>query len=156
MSTVQVQIQIAAAPQIVWDTVMDPSKLNEWVTIHRSVKLRSEDPTREGARMDQVLHIFGVSFKVHWTLEHVSPPREAEWHGSGPALSKALIRYRLKAIPEGTLFDYVNEFHTPGGPLGNAASRMVVGQLPEREARESLTRLKAFVEGRAMSPGETD
>ncbi len=106
--------------------------------------------------MDQVLNIFGVSFKVQWTLDHVSAPREAEWHGRGPALSKALIRYRLKAVPEGTLFDYVNEFHTPGGALGNAASRMVVGHLPEREARESLTRLKALVEGRPPAPAETD
>ncbi len=106
--------------------------------------------------MDQVLHIFGVSFKVQWTLEHVSAPREAEWHGRGPALSSALIRYRLKPAPEGTLFDYVNEFHTPGGPLGNAASRMVVGHLPEREARESLTRLKALVEGQTKPPAQTD
>ncbi len=101
--------------------------------------------------MDQVLHLLGVPFKVQWTLEHVSAPREAEWHGKGPALSKAMIRYRLKAVPEGTLFDYLNEFHTPGGPLGEAASRMVVGSLPEREAKESLTRLKALVEGLAQA-----
>ncbi len=156
MSIVQVQINIAAAPQAVWDTIMDPLKLQDWVTIHRSVKVRSGDPAQEGARMDQVLHILGVSFKVQWTLEHVSAPREAEWHGKGPALSKALIRYRLKAMPEGTLFDYLNEFHTPGGALGNAASRMVVGHLPEREARESLTRLKALVEGRAPGAAEDD
>jgi uncharacterized membrane protein len=147
MSTVHVQIQIAAAPEVVWDTIMDPNRLGEWVTIHRSVKLRSADATSEGAKMDQVLHILGVSFKVHWTLEHVAVAREAEWHGKGPALSRAMIRYRLKGSEAGTTFDYFNEFHIPGGAVGNAASRMVVGHAPEREAQDSLARLKRVIEG---------
>ena len=74
MSTVHVQIEIDAPPQAVWDTVMDPNRLGEWVTIHRSVKVKSADPREQGARMDQVLHILGVPFKVHWTLESVIAP----------------------------------------------------------------------------------
>ena len=97
MSTVHVQIEIDAPPQTVWETVMDPNRLGEWVTIHRSVKVKSPDPREQGARMDQVLHILGVSFKVHWTLESVVVPRQAEWHGRGPALSRALISYKLTA-----------------------------------------------------------
>lgn len=147
MSTVHVQIEIDAPPRAVWDTVMDPVRLGEWVTIHRSVKVKSANPSEEGARMDQVLHILGVSFKVHWTLESVLAPREAEWHGRGPALSRALIRYRLTGHPDGpTTFDYVNEFHPPGGALGNVASRVLIGHVPEREAHESLVRLKALIE----------
>lgn len=125
---------------------MDPMALERWVTIHRSVKLRSRDPAAEGARMDQMLHLFGVSFTVRWTLEHATPPREAEWHGRGPVLSRALIRYELTADGDGTLFDYINEFHAPGGMLGNAASKVVTGHLAEREAQASLQRLKALIE----------
>jgi uncharacterized membrane protein len=147
MSTVHVQIEIDAPPQTVWETVMDPKRLAEWVTIHRSVKVKSSDPTEQGAQMDQVLHILGVSFKVHWTLESVVVSRLAEWHGRGPALSRALISYKLTANPDGTTkFDYVNEFHPPGGPLGSVASRVLVGHVPEREAHESLKRLKQLIE----------
>ncbi|HEX3804106.1 MAG TPA: SRPBCC family protein [Solirubrobacteraceae bacterium] len=147
MSTVHVQIQIDAPPSAVWDTVMDPNRLPEWVTIHRSVKVKSADPREEGARMDQVLHILGVSFKVHWTLDSVIVPREAEWHGRGPALSRALIRYKLTGEPGGpTTFDYVNEFHPPGGPLGSVASKVLIGHVPEREAHDSLARLKQLIE----------
>src|SRR5579863_4271043 len=139
MSTVHAQIVIAAPPLAVWDTIMDPQRLGEWVTIHRSVKVKSPDPTAEGAEMDQVLHVVGMSFKVHWTLEHVRAPRQAEWEGRGPALSRAVIRYRLEGDEDGpTTFDYVNEFHPPGGALGNMASKVVVAHISEREAHESL------------------
>jgi len=126
---------------------MNPHRLGEWVTIHRSVKVKSDDPTSEGAQMDQVLHVMGVSFKVHWTLDSVRAPREAEWLGRGPALSRAVIRYRLDGETDGpTTFDYVNEFHPPGGALGSVASKVFVGHITEHEAHDSLARLKALVE----------
>ena len=149
MSVVHVTIEIAAPPSVVFDTVMDPTRLGDWVTIHRSVKVVSGDPFSPGAKMDQVLHMRGVSFKVHWTLVAVDAPRTAEWQGRGPAMSKALIRYRLIGEDSGpTTFEYTNEFGAPGGLLGNVASRVVVGHASEREAHDSLAKLKALIEDR--------
>lgn len=147
MADVTAQIEIDAAPQTVFDTIMDPDRLCDWVTIHRSVKLLSADPLQSGARMDQVLAIRGVPFTVHWTLNSVTSPHEAEWNGRGPAGSKAFIRYRLSGPPAGpTTFEYTNAFSTPGGPLGNRASRLVVGGVSEREANQSLQKLKRLLE----------
>jgi carbon monoxide dehydrogenase subunit G len=149
MSLVHVSIDIKAPPEAVFDTIMDPQRLGDWVTIHRSVSNVSHDSERQGARMDQVLCMRGVNFKVHWTLIDVNRPKEAEWEGRGPALSKARIHYRLSGDPDGpTKFDYTNEFHAPGGLLGAMASRVLVGHASEREARQSLNRLKDLVESR--------
>ncbi len=52
MSTVQVKIGIDAAVERVWDTVMDPRRLGEWVTIHRRLKDVPSDPQTEGATME--------------------------------------------------------------------------------------------------------
>ncbi|MBV9940755.1 MAG: SRPBCC family protein [Solirubrobacterales bacterium] len=147
MSTVHAQIEIDAPMQRVWETVMDPGRLKDWVTIHRSVRNVSEKPLRKGSTMDQVLHIRGVSFHVHWMLTDVSSPQRAEWEGQGPAHSVARIRYELSGDGEGpTRFDYMNEFHMPGGRVGNMASRVIVGAASEREAQNSLARLKALLE----------
>ncbi|HET9719959.1 MAG TPA: SRPBCC family protein [Solirubrobacteraceae bacterium] len=149
MSIVHVSIDIAAPPEVVFDTIMDPRRLRDWVTIHRSVSNVSIHPDNPGAKMDQVLCMRGVNFKVHWTLVDVRRPQEAEWEGRGPALSKARIHYRLSGDSNGgTKFDYTNEFHAPGGPLGAVASRVFVGQASEREAMNSLNRLKALIESR--------
>jgi hypothetical protein len=102
---------------------------------------------RKGSTMDQVLHMRGVSFHVHWTLSDVNEPHHAEWEGRGPAHSHARIRYELSGDGEGpTLFEYINEFEVPGGRLGNVASRVIIGAASEHEAQSSLARLKALVE----------
>jgi uncharacterized protein YndB with AHSA1/START domain len=147
MSTVQAKIDIHAPVERVWEIVMDPNRLKDWVTIHRSVRDVSAEPLTRGATMDQVLHIRGVSFHVHWTLTDICAPNRAEWEGHGPAHSRALIRYELSGDGGGsTVFKYTNEFIVPGGRLGNVASRVIVGHTSEHEANQSLARLKALLE----------
>jgi uncharacterized protein YndB with AHSA1/START domain len=147
MSTVNAEIEIAAPADAVWKTVMDPSLLGEWVSIHKSLEGASRPPLRRGATMDQCLHVRGLTFHVHWNLVDVDEPRRAVWEGIGPARSRARTAYELSEGQNGsTLFQYMNEFHPPGGRLGNMASRMIVGATSEREAHKSLSQLKSFVE----------
>jgi uncharacterized protein YndB with AHSA1/START domain len=147
MSTVHVKIDIQAPVHRVWDVVMDPHHLKDWVTIHRSVRDISDQPLRQGSTMDQLLHVRGVPFRVHWTLIDVNAPHRAEWTGQGPGHSRARILYVLAADGDGaTDFEYTNEFTVPGGKLGSVASRVIVGATSEREAHSSLARLKALLE----------
>jgi uncharacterized protein YndB with AHSA1/START domain len=147
MSTVHTAIDISAPLERVWETIMDPHQLKDWVTIHRSIKAVSDEHLTKGSTMDQVLHMRGVSFKVHWTLVDIDPPNAAQWEGRGPAHSRARIRYQLFNHDEGqTRFEYTNEFSPPGGRLGTMASRVIVGATSEREASNSLSRLKDLLE----------
>ncbi|MBV9917926.1 MAG: SRPBCC family protein [Solirubrobacterales bacterium] len=147
MSTVRTHIDIAAPIERVWETVMDPDRLGDWVTIHRGVGNVSDKPLRQGSTMEQVLHMRGISFHVAWTLVEVSAPHSALWEGRGPAYSSASIHYELSGNADGpTHFQYTNEFTPPGGRLGNVASRVIVGAASEREAASSLARLKVLLE----------
>ena len=140
MSKVSTSIQIAADPQRVWDLVMDPTRYDEWVTIHRKINSVSD------GKVDQTLCLRGTKFKVKWELAESEEPKLARWEGKGPFGSSARTVYRLVASDGGTRFDYENEFKAPGGPLGAAASRVLVGGIPEREAHNSLRRLKKLLE----------
>ena len=147
MSTVEDQIDIDAPIERVWETIMDPTRLKDWVTIHRSVENLSAPPLHPGATMDQSMSVRGLTFRVHWSLVELDPPRHARWEGEGPAHSVALLRYDLSGAKSGvTTFRYVNEFRPPGGRLGSVAGRFIVGATSEREARNSLLRLKTLLE----------
>ncbi len=146
MSEVCVSIDIDAAPEEVWDLIMDPNRFDQWVTIHRRLGDVSDIPLKDGSTMDQTLCLRGVNFKVHWRVVELDPPHRVVFEGRGPARSRAVIREELAAVDGGTRFSYTNEFHPPGWPLGTVASRVVIGGVPRREANASLERLKRLIE----------
>jgi uncharacterized protein YndB with AHSA1/START domain len=148
MTAVNANIDIDAPPETVWDTLMDPTRLREWVTIHRKLGESADPPLEVGDELDQTLSLRGVNFKVHWTVREADRPRRAVWEGRGPARSRSRTVYEVHANGDGTRFEYHNEFNAPGGPLGSAASRVLMGGGPQREAKASLQRLKKLLEAR--------
>jgi len=146
MSQVTASIQIDAPPEKVWETVMDPSCLDTWVTIHRRLLHADGAPPRVGYRMDQRIHLRGVTVEVHWELVECRHARRAVWEGRGPARSRAHTEYLLEPSAGGTRFDYRNEFRAPLGPVGALVSRALVGGIPVREANRSLEQLKSRIE----------
>jgi uncharacterized membrane protein len=149
VTVVTASIDIDAPPDQVYDKMLDPDALTEWVTIHRRVNESDSGSPRKGYEMTQTLCLRGANFKVHWTLTEADRPERATWEGRGPAHSYARTAYRLSPLDGGskTRFDYENEFKAPGGLLGAAASRVLVGGVPQREANRSLQQLKALLEG---------
>ena len=146
MTLVHCAIEIAAAPADVWEVVMDPRRLHDWVTIHRRLGPVPER-LEKGSSFEQSLGLRGAHVTVHWTVVALDPPRRAVWEGRGPAHSHASIEYRLEPLGErATRFEYVNEFKAPGGPLGAVAGRVLVAGVSHREAQHSLERLKRVVE----------
>jgi uncharacterized protein YndB with AHSA1/START domain len=148
MSRVTASIEIDAPRERVWEVVMDPARLGDWVTIHRETEEVSDRRLRDGSTLRQKLHLRNFNITVVWTVVEAHEPELAVWNGRGPARSKAHILYRLTPDGDGgTRFEYENEFTAPLGPLGAAASRAVVGGQPQREANATLRRLKALIEG---------
>jgi carbon monoxide dehydrogenase subunit G len=146
MSLVTASTHIDARPPDVWQLIMDPDRLGDWVTIHRGLEHADTGPARVGYRMDQQIHLRGVSLDVRWTLVECDPCTRAVWEGRGPARSRAHTEYVLGEERNGTRFDYRNEFHPPLGPLGAIVGRALVGGMPQREATHTLDRLRAHFE----------
>ena len=147
MTEVVASVEIAAPPERVWAVVMNPDRLGEWVTIHHRVGKVSDRPLRVGSTLEQTLHLRGVNVKVRWTVAEARAYELAVWEGRGPARAKAHTTYKLSPDGrQGTRFDYQVEFRAPLGPIGAAASRALVGGVPQREADKTLARLKDLLE----------
>lgn len=146
VSEVLADIQIDAPRAKVWAIALDPERLADWVTIHRHLGPHDNGPPRVGFKMAQTLSLRGAPFRVKWSLVRCDEPGLAEWHGKGPAGSKAETEYELVEQDGGTHFAYRNDFRAPLGLLGRVAQRAVAGDIPQVAALRSLERLKALCE----------
>jgi uncharacterized protein YndB with AHSA1/START domain len=144
--SVSAEIEIAAPIAEVYEAMMDPGRLGDWVTIHREVSGTPDPPLSEGDSFEQKLALAGRSFNVRWEVKRADPPTAADWEGDGPAGSSARVAYRLEEADEGTRVRYENEFAFPAGFLGRAAGRLLVRSPAKKEAERSLERLKSLLE----------
>lgn len=142
-------IEIDAPIEAVWDLVMDPNRLGEWVSIHREVSEVPEGELRKGSRFRQEMRLKGVPLKVRWEVTECKPPRSARWRGTAAAGAKARIEYALEKTASGTRFNYENEFELPAGKVGKLAGRAFNAVSGDREAKRSLARLKELLENAA-------
>jgi carbon monoxide dehydrogenase subunit G len=138
-------VRLTAAPKDVYDVVMDPARLEDWVTIHDHLVGDPPNPLEKGSRLTQCLRLAGKRFKVRWTVVENDPCRKVVWEGRGPVMSHAQVEYRFEPDGEGTRFSYVNQYDLPGGPLGRLAGR-TVSRVTTREVDGSLQKLKALVD----------
>jgi uncharacterized membrane protein len=145
MTHVATSIDIAAPVQDVWDVATDLNRLGEWVSIHRNFPSPPPAEIQAGTQFTQTLAVAGTPFAVEWTAAEVDGPNRLAWDGVGPAGTTARTTYALAEHDGGTRFTYENDFELPGGEVGAAAGHVVSGRA-EREAGESLARLKVLAE----------
>lgn len=142
------EIEIAAPPETVWAVVMDPHRLEDWVTTHHSLAADAPSQLSQGSTFKQTLKVGGPKFEVTWKVVEAERPRRVEWDGDGPAGSSAGVVYELEPSGSGsTNFKYENDFKLPGGALGRLAGRTVGASKAKREAKRSLQNLKRLIEG---------
>ena len=143
---VEREIDIAAPPERVYEVVMDPSRLGDWVTIHHELKSAPPGELAKGSELSQCLKLAGQKFTVRWRVEEDDCPRRVVWEGHGPVGSTARVVYEFAPDGNGgTHFTYANEYTLPGGPLGRLGGR-AVAPASRRESERSLEHLKRLVE----------
>ena len=138
-------IEIDAPAEQVYDVVMDPSRLRDWVTIHDHLEDAPEGRLKHGSKLTQRLKLAGRSFTVRWTVVENDPCRRVVWEGRVPVGSHAQVVYTFDENGQGTRFSYMNKYDLPGGVVGRVAGRAVL-RVTEKELDGSLQRLKSLVE----------
>ena len=133
MSTVSETIELDCPPESVWKLIMDPTRFDEWVTIHRKIGDVDDGPVREGFKVEQRLALRGAPFTVHWTLTECrrAPPRRRGRARGRPAPTRASSTASAPNGNGGTHFEYENTFEAPGGAMG----RLAVARAGRRDAQ---------------------
>ena len=141
---VERSIEIAAPPEAVYEVVMDPHRLEDWVTVHAGLH-DPPDQLTEGAELGQSIKVAGQKFKVEWLVVKAEEPSSVQWDGRGPMGTKARVAYELDDRGGSTLFHYTNEYDFPGGPLGKLGAK-AFERTAGKEADKTLEKLKGLLE----------
>ena len=78
---VERDIRIDAPPQRVYDVVMDPRRLEDWVTIHDHLEDAPDGALKKGSKLTQILKLAGRKFHVRWTVVENAPCERVVWEG---------------------------------------------------------------------------
>jgi 2-furoyl-CoA dehydrogenase large subunit len=130
---------VPAAPELVWDTLLDPAKLAAVIPGCHSLDLVAEN----SYEAEISLGVGPVRGRFHATVEmsELDPPKSARLSGglAGPlGTSKGAGRVRLEATDGGTnvSYDYTVDISgkvaAVGGRMLEGAARVVVGQFFQR------------------------
>jgi uncharacterized membrane protein len=138
-------VTIDAPAQKLYDVVMNPKRLSEWVTIHHHLEDAPPGMLKQGSELTQSLKLAGRQFKVHWMVVENEACERVVWEGRGPVGSHARVVYGFTPRGDTTEFSYLNEYDLPGGVLGRVAGG-AVARVAAKEVDGSLARLKRMVE----------
>ena len=141
---VERKIEMAASAEDIYQVVMDPHRLKDWVSIHERLE-DAPDSLRKGSTLTQSLKLAGRKFKVNWKVVENDRPSYVVWEGKGPLGSKAKAVYEFSESDGVTHFTYMNEYNLPGGPLGKMAGP-AVRKVTGKELDTSLENLRSIVE----------
>ena len=150
MTKLEREITIDASRDSVYDILLDPNCLGEWVTIQEELEEAPEGrDLAEGDTLRQRMKVAGQRFRLSWRVIQADRPSRVVWEGEGPMGSKAKAVYDLAENGDGgTRFSYMNQYDMPGGPAGKLAGAAIV-KASGREADRTLERLKELVESRS-------
>ncbi|HEX8648048.1 MAG TPA: SRPBCC family protein [Thermoleophilaceae bacterium] len=150
MTKLEREIEIDAPRERVYEVLLDPDCLGEWVTIQEELEEAPEGrDLKPGDRLRQRMKVAGQRFRLSWTVVEADRPTRVVWEGEGPMGSKAKAVYELAENGGGgTRFSYMNSYDLPGGPAGRLAGRAIM-KASGGEADKSLERLKALVEAKS-------
>ena len=98
MAEVSVSKSFNAPQQQVWDVISNPTRFEEWLTLHQ--KWKSEPPTQlqKGSTMSEVLSIMNMPNTIDFTVTEYDAPNSTSFSGTGMAGAK--ITFTLKVVPD--------------------------------------------------------
>lgn len=103
-------LEIPASQDKVWALLSDPSRFEEWLTVH--TKWKDEPPTSlsQGTQMTEVVSIMGMPNTITWTTDEYDAPRSMKISGTGMAGAKVSFTLSVAEAGESSVATIDAEF----------------------------------------------
>lgn len=152
MGSLVVTRVVPAAPQALFDTIIEPASWGHWFSIHREFIHEPPARLREGSTLRSKVVILGMDNEFEWTVEVLDAPHRIVLQGSGSSGFRSEFTYWLQPCDTGTRLTIGGVFTSPY--ITTALSRTLErhGQL---ELVRTLEQLAALVGPERVQCGES-
>lgn len=143
MPNINVNVEVPAAPDKVWALLKDPTRFEEWMTIHTRWDGEPPAETKVGTTMTEVVTMMGMANKITWTVdEYDEDARRLKISGTGMAAVRVEFTLGVDAKGDESVvgIDAGFEGQMIVGPLGEAIAKDA-----RKNLDESLNKLKTLV-----------
>jgi carbon monoxide dehydrogenase subunit G len=147
MGTIQDSVQLPATQDAVWAVVSDPSRFDEWLTMHRSWQGDVPPQLHEGTQVTGVVSVLNMPVTITWTITAYDPPRHVTLAGTALAGVQVSIALDVAAAgPDDCAMTVVVSFdgQLVTGPIGQAV---------ENAGRAELQASTEKLRGTLSAPG---
>ncbi len=141
MAKATASIDIAASPDKVWALISDPSRFEEWLSVHTKWKEPPPETLSKGATMSEVLTIMGMANTLEFTVEEYDPPNSTKFSGTGMAGAEISFTLTVEAKGDDASIASVDaEFKSQmmvgaiGGAIERAATKELTASLEKLAA----------------------
>ena len=140
MATIVKSTEIPAPPEEVWAVISDPSRSEEWQTIHAGYPDGAPGTLDANSEFRQKVKIMGMPGEVKWKVTEADEPKRLALQGEGPMGTTLSTVFIIDGQNGSTSFTYETEFG--GAALAPMASALE--KESEKAAEESMEKLKAL------------
>lgn len=134
MGAVNATVSVPAAPERVFDVIVNPATYESWLTIHTKWKSELPDRFTEGAQAAEVVTMLGMPNTITWTVDELEAPAKLRISGTGMAGVETAFTLAVASDGNGgstVTIDANFEGQMIAGALGKAV---------EKDAKENLER----------------
>lgn len=137
MGRIQTTVNIAAAPEKVWEIISTPATYEQWMTIHTKWKGDVPESWTHGVAVDEVVTMLGMANTISWTATAVEDGSSLTISGTGMAGVTSTFTMSVSSDGNGGATAEIDaEF----------AGAMVVGALGKAVEKDAKANLDASLE----------
>jgi hypothetical protein len=125
MANVSVTQALPVDPQTAWDSLLDLSNWENWLTIHQGWKSELPTDVQQGTQLSEVVSVMGMANKIDWTVTAVDAPNSMAIEGTGMAGVKVKFEMSIAPADSGSSITMDADFSGAMivGPIGAAVAK---------------------------------
>ena len=148
MAHIEKSVIINVPPQKVFDYLVNPATMHEWISGLIESKDLPEGPVTIGTAWTQVIRVAGRNAEMLRRVTEYEPPSKFVCDGTIPGGGTATIISTCEPVEEKTKFTFIMDYTIPGSIFGKLADKLLFEKILDRDASHNAVTLKTILESR--------